>query len=57
MKNGAIEYYKYDSNRVECGIAGDVSLIQNMDDDILLEEETYYIRKKKFTLHYGIYIN
>lgn len=39
------------------GNAGDISLIQNMDDDILLEEETYYIRKKKFTLHYGIYIN
>lgn len=39
------------------GNAGDVSLIQNMDDDILLEEETYYIRKKKFVLHYGIYIN
>lgn len=39
------------------GNAGDVSLIQNMDDDILLEEKTYYIRKKKFVLHYGIYIN
>ena len=28
-----------------------------MDDDILVQEEIYYIRKTKHKLRYGIYIN
>lgn len=39
------------------GNAGDISAIETMDDDILVQQEIYYIRKTKHKLHYGIYIN
>lgn len=39
------------------GNAGDISAIKTMDDDILVQQEIYYIRKTKHKLHYGIYIN
>lgn len=39
------------------GNAGDISTIKTMDDDILVQEEIYYIRKTKHKLRYGIYIN
>lgn len=38
------------------GNAGDISTIKTMDDDILVQEEIYYIRKMKHKFHYGIYI-
>lgn len=31
--------------------------INSIDDDILVQEEIYYIRKTKHKFHYGIYIN
>ena len=39
------------------GNASDISAIKNMDDDILVQQEIYYIRKTKHKLRYGIYIN
>ena len=39
------------------GTAGDISTITNMNDDILIQEEPYYIRRSKHILKYGIYIN
>lgn len=39
------------------GNASDISTIKNMDDDILIQEEIYYIRKTKHKLRYGICIN
>ena len=38
------------------GEAGDISTIASMDDDILIQTETYLIRKTKHVLKYGIYI-
>ena len=37
-----------------CKSIGD---IKNMDKDILVEQEPYYIRKTKHNLKFGIYIN
>ena len=34
-----------------------ISAIKTMDDDILVQQEIYYIRKTKHKLRYGIYIN
>ena len=39
------------------GNAGDISTITSMENDILIQEETYYIRKSRHRLKYGIYIN
>lgn len=39
------------------GNASDISTIKNMDDDILVQEESYFIRKTRHRLKYGIYIN
>ena len=39
------------------GNADDISVIKNMGDDILVQEEIYNIRKTKHKLRYGIYIN
>ncbi len=39
------------------GEAGEMSTITDMSNDILIQEEPYYIRKTKFKLKYGVYIN
>lgn len=39
------------------GTCKSISDIKNMDKDILVEQESYYIRKTKHNLKFGIYIN
>ena len=39
------------------GTCRDVTSIKNMDNDILIEEESYYIRKSKHCARFGIFIN
>lgn len=51
------EFYSVLQQSITLDDASDISAIKTMDDDILIQQEIYYIRKTKHKLHYGIYIN